>query len=50
MTSRAYQVASRQLLRQGKAELAAGDVRQASEKCWGAAAQIVKSIAERRTW
>ena len=50
MTSRAYQVASRQLLRQGKAELAAGDVRQASEKGWGAAAQIVKSIAERRAW
>ena len=50
MTSRAYQVASRQLLRQGKEELAAGDVRQASEKGWGAAAQIVKSIAERRAW
>ena len=43
-------MASRQLLRQGWEELAAGDVRQASEKGWGAAAQMVKSIAERRAW
>lgn len=28
----------------------AGDVRQASEKGWGAAAQMVKSIAEERGW
>ena len=43
-------MASRQLLRQGQEELAAGDVRQASEKGWGAAAQMVKSTAERRAW
>ena len=50
MTSQTYQAASRQLLAQGRAELAGGDVRQASEKGWGAAAQIVKSVAERRGW
>ena len=48
MTSRTYQVASGQLLRQAREELAAGDVRQASENGWGAAAQIVKAIAARR--
>ena len=48
MVSRIYQVASRHLLRQGREELAKGDTRQAAEKGWGAAAQIVKAIAERR--
>ena len=46
MTTQTYRDASRLLLAQGRAELAAGDVRQASEKGWGAAAQMVKSIAE----
>ena len=50
MASQTDQVASRQLLAQGRAELAGGDVRQASEKGWGAAAQMVKSVAERRGW
>ena len=50
MTSRDYQVASRHLLRQGREELAAGVVHQASGKGLGAAAQMVKSIAERREW
>ena len=50
MTSRTYQVASGQLLRQAREELATGDVRQASEKGWGAAAQIVQAIAARRDW
>ena len=50
MTSRTYQVASGQLLHQAREELAAGDVRQASEKGWGAATQIVKAIAARRDW
>ena len=50
MTSRTYQVASGQLLRQAREKLAVGDVRQASEKGWGAAAQIVKAIAARRDW
>ena len=45
-----YQAASRQLLAQGREELADGDVRQASEKGWGAAAQIVKAIAAQRGW
>ena len=50
MTTQTYQVASRQLLAQARTELAAGDVRQASEKGWGAAAQIVKAIADQRGW
>ncbi len=31
-------------------ELSAGDLRQASEKGWGAAAQMVKAVAEQRGW
>lgn len=38
------------MLEQGLNELAAGDVRQASEKGWGAAAQMVKAVAELRGW
>ena len=45
-----YQEASRRLLAQGFAELAQGDTRQASEKGWGATAQMLKSIAEHRGW
>ena len=48
MTSRTYQVG--QLLRQAREELAAGDVRQASEKGWGACARMVKAIAPRHDW
>lgn len=50
MATNTYQAASRQLLAQGREELAQGDVRQASEKGWGAAAQIVKAVAEQRGW
>lgn len=50
MVAHTYHTASRQLLAQGRAELGAGDVRQASEKGWGAAAQMVKAIAEQRGW
>ncbi|MYC34675.1 MAG: hypothetical protein F4X64_16050 [Chloroflexi bacterium] len=50
MVSQTYQEASRRLLAQGVEELARGDTRQASEKGWGAAAQMFKSIAERRGW
>ena len=50
MTTQTYQAASRQLLAQARTELAAGDLRQASEKGWGAAAQIVKAIADQRGW
>ena len=50
MTTQTYQAASRRLLAQARAELAAGDVPQASEKGWGAAAQIVKAVAQQRGW
>ena len=50
MTTQTYQTASRHLLAQAHMELAAGDTRQASEKGWGAAAQMVKSVAARRGW
>ncbi len=48
--SSTYRTASRQLLAQATQELAGGDVRQASEKGWGAAAQMVKAIGEQRGW
>ena len=50
MVAQTYQTASRHLLAQAHEELAAGDTRQASEKGWAAAAQIVKSVAESRSW
>ena len=50
MTTQAYFEASSLLLAQAEAELAIGDVRQASEKGWGATAQIVKALAEERGW
>ena len=46
MTTRTYHEASRALLAQAESELARDDVRQASEKGLGAAAQMVKAIAE----
>ena len=45
-----YQDASRTLLTQAFAELEQGDTRQASEKAWGATAQMLKSIAQHRGW
>ncbi|MCY3538684.1 MAG: hypothetical protein OXH10_02315 [bacterium] len=45
-----YRDAARHLLAQGFAELEAGDRRQASEKGWGATAQMVKAVAEDRGW
>ena len=50
MTTQKYNAASRQLLAQARAELVRGDILQASEKGWGAAAQIVKAMAEDRGW
>ncbi len=50
MTTATYLAASRYLLLQARAELEQGDTRQASEKGWGAAAQILKAIAEGRKW
>ncbi len=45
-----YQEAAWQLLAQAFEELAEGDSRQASEKGWGAAAQMIKAIASSRGW
>jgi len=45
-----YHEAARQLLTQGFADLSTGDSRQASEKGWGAAAQMIKAIASNRGW
>lgn len=45
-----YADTSRQLMAQARAELAAGDLLQASEKAWGAAAAAVKGVAELRGW
>ena len=45
-----YRDASRLLLEQATRELSAGDLRQASEKGWEAAAQIVKAVAAQRGW
>ena len=41
---------SRAFLEQAFLELEAGDLRQASEKGWGAAAQMVKAVAAERGW
>lgn len=45
-----YREASRRFLTQAHAELEAGDLQQASEKAWGAAAQVVKAAATLRGW
>ena len=37
-------------LAQARQELAVGDLPQASEKGWGATAQILKAVAEQRGW
>jgi HEPN domain-containing protein len=43
-----YSEASEELMRQAREELAKGDLRQAGEKAWGAAALMLKSLAYRR--
>ena len=45
-----YKSAGSELLGKARYELAQGDLRQASEKGWGAAAQMVKAVAQRRGW
>lgn len=50
MVTTTYHATSRKLLAQSREELTRGDVLQASEKGWGAAAQMLKAIAERRGW
>ncbi len=49
-TAEEYRTASSSLYDQAMIELEAGDLRQASEKLWGASAQALKSLAERRGW
>ncbi len=50
MSSQSYQQASERFLAQARQELSDGDLPQASEKGWGAAAQILKAVAEQRSW
>ena len=50
MTTQQYQQASEHFLAQARRELADGDLPQASEKGWGATVQILKAIAEQRSW
>ena len=50
MTTLQYQQASAHFLAQARQELAAGDLPQASEKGWGATAQILKAIADQHGW
>ena len=45
-----YSGAGKELLSRAFEELAQGDLRQASEKGWGAVAQMVKAVAEGRGW
>ncbi len=45
-----YRTAAETFIEQAYEELAVGDLRQASEKGWGAAAEIVKAVAEQREW
>ena len=49
-TAEQYKSTSTHLYDQAMVELDAGDLLQASEKLWGAAAQALKSVAERRGW
>lgn len=50
MTSQQYAQASERFLAQARQKLSAGDLAQASEKEWGATAQMLKAIAEQRGW
>ena len=45
-----YARQSREFLDRGRQYLAAGDLHQASEKGWGAAAWMAKSVAEAQGW
>jgi HEPN domain-containing protein len=50
LTTQSYEDASLHLLRQADDELMAGDFRQAAEKAWDAAAQIIKAVCVSRGW
>lgn len=45
-----YANTSRELIAKAQEALAQNDLIQASEKGWGAAAQMVNAVAERRAW
>jgi len=49
MTTR-YQSTAQHLLDKAREALAQGDLLQASEKGWGAAAQITKAVGQSRGW
>ena len=49
MTTATYRAATHHLLQQANTEFHQGDLRQASEKAWGAAAQITKAYAQNQT-
>lgn len=48
--ARPYAEQAQIYLAQARDELHRGDVNQAAEKGWGAAAQMVKAVAQRRGW
>ena len=48
--TRSYSNRSAHYLSQASEEFARGDFLQASEKGWGATAQMVKAVAEERGW
>ena len=50
MSQTSYTSRSRTYLSQASEELAKGDLCQASEKGWGAAAEMVKAVAAARGW
>lgn len=50
MRADGYAEASRAFLAKAREELDGDDLVQASEKLWGAVAQMVKAVAERRGW
>ena len=50
VTRLTYRNQSKAFLEQAHSELRAGDLRQVSEKGWGAASQMVKAVAESRGW
>ena len=45
-----YEEISQHLLEQARRELDNGDILQASEKAWGAAAHAIKAVAQQRGW
>lgn len=45
-----YRTQSREFLSKGRGYLAAGDLHQAAEKGWGAAAWMAKAVAEAQGW